>query len=304
MLIADALGIDLIRAANMKRLHTLYMNLNSQILTTSSFPHTQTSNIRIWSGQHRDYYWIRNNTDQWTDPGQHERKPQMDGIEIIKYKDLEINNWIWKVLEANGYKARASSIPVVLPPIYYNSPEKLEKWFPYPQQDLYDNLRDKERLTMNSLRDIKEGKLDFFCTSFDQPDRLLHASAEGFCTEDFVMSELQYLDKVAKRIYDYCNRHEIIFCIYGDHGPPGIPGDHFTYHYDQKLVTVRHHKHSVIISNYKGKLPDYTDEIYPWMLKFFDIKNTKTTLKKEESNIITEKEEEIVKDRLQKLGYL
>jgi len=276
MIIFDALGIRLLRTLQLKNLNNLYMNRNSQILTCSTFPHTQTSNIMIWSGQYRDYYWIFNTTKKWTDSARHERKPQWDGIKIIRYNDLNINNWIWKIIESNGYKSRAVSIPVVLPPVYYNSPYKTDKYFPYPEKDLYDNLRFKEDATMKSLEDMKNNEIDFYCTSFDQPDRLLHAIAEGYIDEEFLVKEMHYLDNVAKKIDEYCNKNDITYCIFGDHGLPNAEGEHFFYHLEQYIVSVRHRKHSIIISNHEGKLPEYTDEIYQWMLDYYKIKINKT----------------------------
>ena len=281
------------------------MNRNSKIFTASTFPHTETSNILLYSGKHRNWFWIRNNSDRWVDPaGEYNRDKNIvtdPNIKIITEDEFDFP-FIWEILEKNGYKARAVQIPLTLPPLSYNAKEETKYWFPYSEDGLYNNLRDKERITMNSLKDIADGNLDFYCTSFPEPDKLLHSGGEGHCSQEFILKELQYLDKVAKRIADFCNKKGINFFIYGDHGAPySIP--QFAPHYEQNIMVVRHRKHSVIISNYKGKIPGYTDEMFPWILKYFNIKEEKTVKKTKEQGL-SKKEEEIVKDRLQKLGYL
>lgn len=323
MIIFDALGINMARIYKMKNLLNLYMNRNAQILTCSTYPHTCSSNTMIWSGVHKDIYWIRNKTGDWTDPASwrnlidsyRDKDEQRilkqiappearKGAELIKWDELKDLPWIWRILESSGYRARAVQLPIVLPPISYNAPETTKEWFPYWQKGLYTNLRDKERITMNSLQDMADDKLDFYCISFPQPDKLLHGVAEKHITQKFCIDEIQYLDKVAKRIDEFCNENNITYCIYGDHGAPRAVWDTiFGRIPNQKIVVVRHRNHSVIISNHKGKIPEYTDEIYPWMLNFFNI--TDTTIKKtKKTEELTKSEEKIVIERLQKLGYM
>lgn len=313
MIIFDALGINLVRVYKMKNLNNLYMNRNSQILTCSTYPHTMSSNTMIWSGEYRNLFWLRNKTDKWQDPAAYfnrdayrkNKSETHENMELIHWNELKDLPWIWNILESNGYKSRAVQLPIVLPPISYNAPEETKDWFPYWEKGLYTNLRDKERITMNALKDMKDDKLGFYCTSFPQPDKLMHSVAEGHCSQQFALDELQYLDKVAKKIDAYCNKNNITYCIFGDHGAPRSQGDTiFGRIPEQKIVVVRHRNHSVIISNYQGPLPEYTDEIHPWMLKFFDIKDIKLKQKEEENIDFTDEDEKIVIERLQKLGYM
>jgi len=326
MIIFDALGINLIRIYKLKHLNHLYMNRNSQILTCSTYPHTNPSNIMIWSGENKNIYWVENKTDKVMDPASwrnlihkdhlpkedKERlttqilpKEQRDDFNLIPFKEIEDLPWIWNILEANKYKARAVQLPIVLPPYSFNAVEETPDWFAYWEEGIINNLRDKERITMDSLQDLADDKIDFYCISFPQPDKLLHGVAEGHYGQEVCNSEMLYLDKVGKKIDKFCNDHNITYCIYGDHGSPRPQWDNvFGFHPDKKMVVVRHRNHSVIISNYKGKLPDYTDEIYQWMLKFYNITNTKIKKPYKKQETFTDADKKIVEDRLKKLGYM
>ena len=277
-IIFDALDIEFARNYGLKNICDLYMKRNSEILTCSTYPHTQSSNIMIFSGQLRNWFWIRNKGNGWVDPARKfNRTPEKqdafvkdDDIELITKKEFDFP-FIWNILSKNGYKARALQLPITLPPLSFNTNEETKDWFPYWEDGLYNNLRDKERITMDSLKDMVNDGLSFYCTSFPQPDKLLHGLGEGHCSEEFFLSESNYMDKVIARIDEYCNEHGITYLIFGDHGAPGA-NPPFGRFYDQKIAVVRHRKHSMIISNYKKQIPQYTDEIFPWILKFFNIK--------------------------------
>lgn len=306
MIIFDALGIQLIREQKLKNLNYLYMNRNSHILTCSTYPHTCTSNIMIWSGQHRNFFWVKNHSNKWIDPaGEYNRDKNIvenPEVKIITLADLNDITWIWEILQYNKIRARAVQLPIILPPISYNAPLTTKYWFPHDEKGLYNNMRDKEKITMNSLKEIAEDKIDFYCISMPYPDKLLHGIPEGYISNEFFIKELKYLDKYAKKIDEYCNNHEITYCIFGDHGLCHPPGENFSYIIDQKIAAVRHRKHSIIISNYDGETPDYTDEIFPWMLKFYNIE--KTNIEKKNKIELSQDEETLIKRKLKKIGYL
>jgi len=50
-IIMDGLDVDLLRAFDLDFAHDVYME-NGNLLTCSTYPHTQSSNIMIWSGEH------------------------------------------------------------------------------------------------------------------------------------------------------------------------------------------------------------------------------------------------------------
>lgn len=277
MIIFDALDIDLIRAYDMDYAYDLYKE-NGNILTCSTFTHTMTSNIMIWSGQHRNWFWVRNKTNQWIDPAHKmDRDNQFKGafrddrgIEIITYDELRDDGVkpIWHTLEENGYRARALQLPIVLPPYSFNAPEETAHWFPYKKEDMRQNRLDKTRITMTALEELADDELDFYCTSFPQPDKLLHGIAEGHCTEEWAGEEIKKLDGLIEKIDKFCNENDIGYCIFGDHGAGGDGGPQFGRFYDQKIAAVRHGKHSVIFGN-MDDLPTYTHQLYDYMRRKF-----------------------------------
>lgn len=278
MVILDALGVNLLRAHDMDYAYDLYKK-NGNTLTCSTYTHTQTSNIMIWSGQHRNWFWVRNKTNQWIDPAQNmDRDNEFRGafrdddkIEVITYNDLIESDVrpIWHTLERKGYRARALQLPIVLPPYSYRAPEETSHWFPYKKKDMKQNRQDKHRLTMKALEEIADDELDFYCTSFPQPDKLLHGIAEGHCTEEWAGKEIHRLDYTIKKIDQFCNENDIGYCIFGDHGPGGDGGPQFGRHFDQKINVVRHGKHSCILSN-MDDVPTYTHKLYDFMLEKMD----------------------------------
>jgi len=186
-------------------------------------------------------------------------------IEIITEKDIRDDgiSFIWEKDDING---RAVQLPITLPPVSYNAPEKTEAWFPYWEEGIEQNRVDKHRITMNSLKDIADGGLDFYCTSFCSPDKALHAPAEGHASEKFCGREIGKLDGVVKDIHEFCEENDIGYAIFGDHGAPGqMQGPQFGSIERQKIKVVRHSKHSVIFGNVEN-LPEFTHEMYGWMV--------------------------------------
>jgi len=276
-IIMDGIDVDLIRAFDLDLIHDVYMD-NGNVLTCSTFPHTQASNIMIWSGEHRNWFWIRNNTHRWVDPAQEmDRDNEFEGgfkenkdIKIITEEDIK-NDGIGFIWEKDNINARAVQLPITLPPISHNAPEKTEAWFPYWEEGIEQNRIDKHRITMNSLGDIADGELDFYCTSFCSPDKALHAPAEGHASKEFCEKEIRKLDDVAKDIHEFSEENEIGYVIFGDHGGPRqLQGPQFGSFEDQKIKVVRHSKHSVIFGNIEP-LPNYTHEMYGWMREKLEV---------------------------------
>lgn len=277
VVILDALDIDLIRGFDMDYAHELYME-NGDLLTCSTYPYTMPSNVMIWSGQHVNRFWVINKSYGWVDPAHHMDREndfkgaftEDDDIEVITYEQLrdEMDGpFIWQLCEEHGLKARALQLPIVLPPYSFNAPEETPAWFPYWEEGIERNRRDKHRLTMTALEEIADGQLDFYCTSFCSPDKALHAPAEGHAAPDFPEREIPKLDQVIRDIDRFCRDNDIGYAILGDHGAPGkAEGSHFARIYDQRIAAVRHGKQSVILGN-MDDYPSYTGELFTWMKK-------------------------------------
>ncbi len=274
VIIMDALDVTLLRAFDMEYAEELYEK-SGDVLTCSTYTHTCTSNIMIWSGQHREMFWIKNEGYDWIDPAKHMNRQKTsqdawknkDQISIIDYEDIKETgvDFIWDWCEENGLEARALQLPITLPPYSYNVLEETPHWFPYEVEGIEGNREDKHRLTMKSLKEMAEGDLDFFCTSFVSPDKALHSPAEGHAPKDFPQTEIPKLDEVVKDIDQFCRENDITYVIIGDHGrPSGDGGPNFQPHMKEKLKLVRHTEHSVIIGNADNK-PTYTEDIYSWM---------------------------------------
>jgi len=218
VIVLDALDIDLVRKFDLDYIHDLYMS-GGNVLTTSTYPHTQTSWIMMSTGNLRNLFWIYNNSHSWVDPARnmnHTGKQTWDTsdhVDIISYKNLkedeDIGTTIWELVRRNGLTPRVQQVPIVLPPYSYNVKEETEAWFPNIEKQMRKNREDKHRITMDSLEDMADGKLDFYITSFPHPDKTLHGVGEGLCDMEFARRQIKKLDDLDKKTWTSSARRMI-----------------------------------------------------------------------------------------------
>jgi len=279
IIVLDAIDIDLVRRFDLDYMHELYKE-NGNVLTCSTYPHTQTSWIMMSTGNLKNLFWVYNKGHRWIDPAQnmdHTGKQTWDtadDVEIITYKNLKedenIGTTIWELARRNGITPRVQQVPIVLPPYSYNTKEETEAWFPNIEEQMRKNREDKHRITMDSLEDMADGKLDFYITSFPHPDKALHGVGENLCDMEFAREQIEKLDDLAKDVDEFCNRNDIVYAILGDHGAPGPEGPNFGRFEDQKIAVVRHRKHSIICGN-MDDYPTRTDQMFGWMRKMLNV---------------------------------
>lgn len=271
----DGLDIDLVRRYDMTKIHKSYIE-NGNLFTCSSYPHTMTSWILMTSGELKNLFWVRNNSHRWIDPARrmdHEGdkmwKVDDEDIEIITYEDLknkhDLGPFIWEIAEKRGLTPRIQEIPLTLPPFSHNAEEKSRAWFPNLEEQQEVNLEDKWRITMDSLGDLADGKIDLYITSIPGPDKYLHSIGEGLTSEEFGTKMIKKLDGLAEDIIEFCRENDIGYVICGDHGAPGPDGPKFGEFPEQKIKVVRHRKHSAIFGNIEP-LPRYTGDMFGWMV--------------------------------------
>jgi len=312
VIVLDALDIDLIRRFDLDYMHNLYME-NGNILTCSTYPHTQTSWIMLSTGNLRNLFWIYNKSHRWVDPARnmdHTGKKTWDtteDVEIITYRNLKkdenIGATIWEVAEKNGVTPRVQQVPIVLPPYSYNTEEETEAWFPNIEEQMRKNRVDKHRITMDSLRDIADGNLDFYITSFPHPDKALHGVGEGLTDIEFATEQIEKLDDLVKDVDRFCEENDIGYVFLGDHGAPGPDGPNFGEFPEQRIKVVRHRKQSVVFGNI-DTLPRFTHEMFGWMCGVLDVDPAGSHIDISDRAKRSEGSESDVVKRLGNLGYI
>lgn len=294
VILLDALGPGNIRRLDFDFIESQY-DKNGDVLGISSLPHTAQSNPLIWSGTHNwDKFWVHS-SDDWTDPAQHfdrtKGRPKEDATAFTR--DDYDNSFIWDVLDAEGYKATALQVPIVLPPYSFNAEDELEdSWFPDSETRMKEHIRRKPEIIEHHVR---EG-YDFIASSIQMPDKWLHGIAEGKCSQEFMHEEAKVLDDAVKSMVKTMQEHDYDYIYAGDHGSP-TPGA-MPVHNCQELLP-RHRKESVIFSN-MAEFPAYTDELYPFMLEYFGVEDQNVNLAQ------TERDRDMgaeVEERLVNLGY-
>jgi hypothetical protein len=299
VLILDALDEFNIYQLNLENIQQLYEERGS-IFTCSTLPHTAVSNPMIFGGvENRSKFWVDKEKDEdgYVDPSRYfdrgKGEPVKGAKGFSREKDYENESFIWDDLYENGIDARAVQVPIVLPPYSFRATETLEEaWFPDNKERMAEHIREKPEI----LRKQFEDGADAVFSSIQMPDKWLHGIGEGKCTEEWVRSEAPVLDEKIKSLIDYCEENGISWVIFGDHGSPH-PGAMKVNGY----ILPRHRKESIILSSEDLNPPNYSDEIYPWLLEIFDAEPLGHPVG--ESNNLTEEEKEEIGDRLENLGY-
>jgi hypothetical protein len=301
----DALDEFNIYQLNLKYIQSLYEE-RGDIFTASTLPHTALSNPMIFGGiENEDKFWVEREdgktgeeTGQYVDPAQYfdreEGKP-VDGAKgFSRAEDYSDESFIWDDLYAAGYNARAVQVPVILPPYSFRASRTLDDaWFPDNKERMAKHVREKPKI----LKEEFEDGADAVFSSIQMPDKYLHAIGEGKASEKWVLQEAPVFDKRVKQLIEYCESNDIEWMFFGDHGSPH-PGAMKKNGY----ILPRHRKESIIISSDGIEPPTYTDEMYPWLLDYYDVETVGADWSTE-----FEPEKEIdtsVESRLENLGYL
>jgi len=261
---------------------------DGDIFTCATLPHTSVSNPMIFGGiENNDKFWVKRkdgvtgeNGGKYVDPSQYfdrDKGEPVDGAKgFSRSEDYKEESFIWDDLYAHGYDARAVQVPIVLPPYSFNASEELNKsWFPDTKQRMKKNVRKKPEIL---IKQFEDGANAVF-SSIQMPDKYLHGIGEGEVTKNWVLSESPVLDNKVKQLTQYCNRNNIEWVFFGDHGSPH-PGAMKKNGY----ILPRHRKESIIISSKNINPPKYTDKIYKWIQQKFNVKTINNDWIKNKNN--------------------
>lgn len=302
--VLDALDEFNIAQLNLEFIRGKYEE-DGDIFTCATLPHTALSNPMLFGGiENENKFWVEREdgktgeqTDQWLDPAQYFDRDEGEPVDgargFSRAEDYAEESFIWDDMHAAGYDARAVQVPIVLPPYSFNSTRELdESWFPDKPERMAQHVREKPRI----LKEQFEDGADAVFSSIQMPDKWLHAIGEKKATEEWVQSEAPVFDKRVEQLVQYCESHGIEWMFFGDHGSPH-PGAMKKNGY----ILPRHKKESIIISSEGINPPTYTDELYPWLLKKFDVESINSYWSHNSGESV---EQEVVEDRLENLGYL
>lgn len=267
-IILDALGPYNIRQLEMDYIVSLYESNEyaSDLLTTTGLAHTPISNPMIWGQYHNDeHIWVQNHPYRWTggiDGFDPILQNEEGDIEFYHREDMQ-TNFIWDVLDYHGYEVCALGIPLCLPPYYYNAENRLSRaWFPHTPEMLKEHIRIKpSHIQHHAVQDY-----DFICCSIKVPDQWLHAQGSDIIDREFVMSEVDVLEEILRDTINVLENKGYDWLIFGDHGSP-VQGR--TANYKSKKLLARHRKEALIIGS-TDTVPQYTEDMYPFILDYFD----------------------------------
>lgn len=301
----DALDEYNIHMLNLNNLQDIYKKAGD-IFTCATLPHTAVSNPMIFGGiENESRFWVEREdsktgqeTGAYLDPSQYfdrdKGTPVKGARGFSRQQDYAEESFIWDDLYATGIDARAVQVPISLPPYSFRASETLQdSWFPDKKKRMAKHIRKKPNL----LKEQFEDGADVVCSSIQMPDKWLHAIGEGKASEEWVLKEAPVLDKKIKELISYCESEGIEWCFFGDHGSP-YPGAMKKNGY----VLPRHRKESIIISSKNLNPPTYTDELYNWMKKYYNVSSVDSDWDKKSNS--ENKIDEDVSQRLENLGYL
>lgn len=301
----DALDEYNIYQLGLEYIQELYES-QGDIFGCATLPHTAVSNPMIFGGiENDDKFWVEREDGvdgesggQYVDPSQYfdrESGSVVEGAKGFARSDYANESFIWDDLYSTGVDARAVQVPIVLPPYSFRATETLDdSWFPDKKQRMAEHIREKPGI----LRDQFEDGADAVFSSIQMPDKWLHAIGEGKASEQWVLSEAPVLDRQIRELVEYCESNDIEWVFFGDHGSPH-PGAMKK----NGFILPRHRKESIIVSSDGISPPTYTDEIYEWLLDYYDVEpiGDQWEVPNESAKRRTS---ENVEDRLKNLGYM
>lgn len=288
-IILDALDPFNMRSLDMEYLYDIYESdeYSSGLMGVSGLAHTPISNSLMWGDyKNEDKIWVENHPYRWTGG--------VDGFDpILQNEDEDISLWhrddietnfIWDVLNYRGLEACALGIPICLPPYSYNADLRLiNSWFPHTPEALREHTRKKPRF----IEHHAFKGYDFIACSIKVPDQWLHAQGSEIIDRSFVEDEVPVLEKRMKRVINILESEGYDWLIFGDHGTP-CGGR--TANFKSKKLLARHKKEAAIMGT-TDALPQYTEDMYQFILDYFGVDDVDELLGWKESPPIEEARE-------------
>lgn len=268
-IILDALGPYNIRKLDMEYIESLYESpeYEADLLATSGLAHTPISNPLIWGGYHNDEkIWVEQHPYRWTggiDGFDPIMKDKEEDIRLWHRDDME-TNFIWDILDREGFEPCALGVPLCLPPYYHNAENRLaDAWFPHTPEMLKEHIRKKPKF----IQSHAVSGYDFIACSIKVPDQWLHAQGSEIVDEEFVQEEVPVLEQEIKETIELLEAEGYDWLIFGDHGSPHQGR---TANYKCKKLLARHRKEAAIIGSTET-VPTYTGDLFPFMLDYFGV---------------------------------
>lgn len=270
VIILDAIDNANIKQLGLDKIQKLTKQYNSEVLGISTLPHTALSNPMIWAeDRNTDKLWVKEPGQKWTDPSTGFDRQKGDKTEqaekIWKRKDFK-TTFAWDVLDYHGLNASAVHIPITLPPYSFNEVRTLEEaWFPSSREHMKEHIREAPEI----IKEHADEDRHFIASSIQMPDKWLHGLAEGQCDQEFIREEAKVLDQKIESMIEHLQSKGYDWVILGDHGSPWRGAIKL---HDVRQVLPRHRKSSVIISNLDD-IPTYTEDIYSFILDYFNVED-------------------------------